>query len=46
MEYAADVIYGILSPELYLLLVRDRGWAPEQWERFAYEALRAQLSDL
>jgi AcrR family transcriptional regulator len=46
VEYAADVIYGILSPELYLLLVRDRGWAPEQWERFAYEALRAQLSDV
>jgi AcrR family transcriptional regulator len=42
-EHAADLLYGILSPELYQLLVRDRGWTPQQWEQWAYDTLRAQL---
>lgn len=42
-ELAADVLFAVLSPELYRLLVRDRGWSPEQWERWAYETLRSQL---
>ncbi|AXG79097.1 TetR/AcrR family transcriptional regulator [Streptomyces paludis] len=41
--YAADVLYGLLSTELYLLLTRDRGWAPEVWERWVFETLRGQL---
>ncbi|MEV0088270.1 helix-turn-helix domain-containing protein [Saccharopolyspora sp. NPDC050642] len=42
-EQAADVLFGLLSPELYLLVVRDRGWKPEQWEQWVSELLRAQL---
>lgn len=42
-EHAADVLFGLLSPELYLVFVRDRGWSPERWERWVYETLRAQL---
>ncbi|MEV4976620.1 TetR/AcrR family transcriptional regulator [Streptomyces scopuliridis] len=42
-ERAADVLFGVLSPELYLLFVRERGWSPEQWEQWAYECLRSQL---
>ena len=42
-DHAADLLYGLLSPELYLVLVRDRGWSPERWERWVYETLRAQL---
>ncbi|MCO5994448.1 TetR/AcrR family transcriptional regulator [Actinoallomurus rhizosphaericola] len=42
-EHTADVLYGLLSPELYLLLVRDRGWSPERWERWSYDTLRSQL---
>jgi AcrR family transcriptional regulator len=42
-EHAADVLFGLLSPELYLVLVRDRGWSPAQWEGWAYEILRGQL---
>jgi AcrR family transcriptional regulator len=42
-EHAADLLFGLLSPELYLLLVRDRGWPPEQWERWIYDTLRPQL---
>ncbi len=42
-EHAADVLFGLLSPELYLLLVRDRGWTPGQWEQWTYDTLRSQL---
>jgi AcrR family transcriptional regulator len=40
---AADVLFGLLSPELYLLFVRDRGWEPARWEDWAFETLRSQL---
>jgi hypothetical protein len=39
------VLYGILSPELYLLLVRGRGWTPAQWEQWVYATLCAQLCE-
>ncbi|MBC6462189.1 TetR/AcrR family transcriptional regulator [Actinomadura sp. HBU206391] len=43
VEEAADLLYGLLSPELYLLFVRERGWPQERWERWVGETLRAQL---
>jgi hypothetical protein len=42
-EHAADLLFGLLSPELYLVFVRDRCWSPEAWERWAVDTLRAQL---
>ncbi|MEU4328542.1 TetR/AcrR family transcriptional regulator [Nonomuraea dietziae] len=42
-EEAADLLYGVLSPELYLLFVHERGWPRERWERWAEQTLRAQL---
>jgi AcrR family transcriptional regulator len=42
-EEAADVMFALLSPELYLVLVRDRGWSSQRWERWAHETLRGQL---
>lgn len=42
-ETAADVLFALLSPGLYLLLVRERGWSSERWEQWAYDTLRAQL---
>jgi len=36
---AADVIYGLASEELYGLLVVDRGWSPEKWERWCADIL-------
>jgi AcrR family transcriptional regulator len=42
-EQAADVLFALLSPELYLLLVRDRGWSPQRWEEWAGDLLRTQL---
>ncbi|HEX8006997.1 MAG TPA: helix-turn-helix domain-containing protein [Trebonia sp.] len=43
IEHAADVLFGLLSPELYLLFVRDRGWTPERFEQWAYDTLHTQL---
>jgi AcrR family transcriptional regulator len=40
---AADILYGLLSPALYLSFVRDRGWTPEEWESWAFDVLRSQL---
>jgi AcrR family transcriptional regulator len=43
VEDAADLLYGLLSPELYLLFVHERGWPRERWERWTGQTLRAQL---
>ncbi|MFF4779153.1 TetR/AcrR family transcriptional regulator, partial [Microtetraspora fusca] len=43
VEEAADLLYGLLSPELYLLFVRERGWTRERWEQWVGDTLRAQL---
>jgi hypothetical protein len=40
---AADLLFGLLSPQLYLLFVHDRGWSPDRWEEWAYATLTAQL---
>ncbi|WP_406238840.1 TetR/AcrR family transcriptional regulator [Nocardia sp. NBC_01009] len=42
-DQAADVLFAVLSPELYLLFVRDRGWSADRWERWAGTTLCAQL---
>lgn len=42
-DQAADALFAILSPELYLLLVRDRSWTPEQWTPWALTTLRPHL---
>lgn len=42
-EDAADILFGLLSPELYLVFVRDRAWPPERWEHWVSETLHAQL---
>ncbi|MEV6784952.1 hypothetical protein [Streptomyces sp. NPDC051098] len=43
VEEAADIIYAILSPELFLVLTRYRAWPPAKWEQWAYDALSSQL---
>ncbi len=42
-EHAADLLFGLLSPELYQVFVRDRGWSPERWESWAAGTLVAQI---
>lgn len=40
---AADVIHAIASPEVYGLLVLDRGWSGERYERWVADTLGQQL---
>jgi AcrR family transcriptional regulator len=40
---AADIIHALMSPEVYGLLVIDRGWSSERYERWLTEILVDQL---
>ncbi|HEY5179372.1 MAG TPA: TetR/AcrR family transcriptional regulator [Dermatophilaceae bacterium] len=40
---AADVIHALMSPEVYRLLVTDRGWSPERYEQWLIATLIDQL---
>jgi AcrR family transcriptional regulator len=40
---AADIIHALMSPEVYRLLVGDRGWAREQYEQWLKGILIDQL---
>ena len=40
---AADLIHALASPELYRLLVVDRGWAHDRYETWLADSLTAQL---
>lgn len=40
---AADIIHALGSPELYRLLVVDRGWTPARYERWLVDTLVDQL---
>jgi AcrR family transcriptional regulator len=40
---AADVIHALASPEVYGLLVLDRGWTGEHYEQWMAETLAQQL---
>ncbi|MFD0556527.1 TetR family transcriptional regulator [Stackebrandtia endophytica] len=42
-EQAADLLYGLLSPELYLVFVHDRCWSNARWVEWARGTLAAQL---
>jgi len=40
---AADIIHALMSPEVYRLLVGDRGWTPGQYEQWLKGILIDQL---
>lgn len=40
---AADIVHTLMSPEVYRLLVVDRGWRPPRYERWLAESLIGQL---
>jgi AcrR family transcriptional regulator len=40
---AADIIHALMSPEVYRLLVSDRGWRPERYEQWLKGTLIDQL---
>jgi AcrR family transcriptional regulator len=41
---AADIVHALMSPEVYRLLVTDRGWSPERVQRWAAQLLVQQLT--
>ena len=43
LDQAADIIWATGAPELYQLLVGQRGWTPEQYERFLADTWRRVL---
>jgi AcrR family transcriptional regulator len=43
VDDATDIIFALLSIELYLLLTATRGWTPERWERWTTATLGATL---
>ncbi len=40
---AADLIHALLSPEMYRLLVHDRGWQTDRYERWLADTIAGQL---
>ncbi|MDF3289153.1 MULTISPECIES: TetR/AcrR family transcriptional regulator [Streptomyces] len=42
-DRAVDICYGLLGPELYHLLVHERGWTPREWEQWVFDSLRGHL---
>jgi AcrR family transcriptional regulator len=40
---ATDIIHALMSPEVYRLLVGDRGWSPERYEQWLKDILIDQL---
>lgn len=41
---AADLIHALMSPEMYVLFVADRGWTPERYEQWLASTLIQQLT--
>jgi AcrR family transcriptional regulator len=43
LDEAADIIWATNAPELYQLLVGQRGWSPDRYERFLADTWRRLL---
>jgi AcrR family transcriptional regulator len=43
VDRAADLLWTLNHPNVWQLLVGERGWTPEQWERWLAETAAAQL---
>ena len=46
LDRAADTFYAVASPESYRLLVEDRGWSPDRFERWIADALERLVFDI
>jgi AcrR family transcriptional regulator len=42
-DRAADILWALNHPDVWLLLVGERGWTPEQWEGWFADTACAQL---
>ena len=43
MAGASDILWTLNHPDVWLLLVGERGWTPERWERWFADTACAQL---
>jgi AcrR family transcriptional regulator len=43
VERATDILWALNHPDVWQLLVRERGWTPEEWERWFADSSRSQL---
>jgi AcrR family transcriptional regulator len=43
VDRAADVLWTLNHPDVWRLLVRERGWTPEEWEKWFGDTAIAQL---
>ena len=43
-QEAADIVHAIMAPEVYRLLVHDRGWTPDHYQQWATRTLIQQLT--
>ena len=43
LEEAADTLWALNSPELYVLLTRERGWNPERFQRWLADTWQRTL---
>ena len=43
VDQASDVLWTLNHPDVWLLLVGERGWTPERWERWFADTACAQL---
>jgi len=43
VDRAADVLWTLNHPDVWRLLVRERGWTPEEWERWFGDTAISQL---
>ena len=41
---AADLVHALMSPEVYRLLVTDRGWTPDRYQQWVGDTLIQQLT--
>ena len=43
VDRAADIVFCLVSFEVYLLFTAERGWTPAQWERWITATLTATI---
>ena len=43
VDAATDILWTLNHPNVWQLLVDERGWTPERWERWFADSARAQL---
>src|SRR5712664_541609 len=43
VQHAADILFCLVSPEVYLAFTAQRGWTPDQWAQWASHTLTATV---